>query len=323
MVTAAARAEIRYADDDAQYDRQQSISAIRKCLKAARVRSKYAVCGIYGPDVAVRSFCFPPLPAEELEQAVLLEAEQVCPFDMDRFVIDYQIINTETADADKGKEDAAASSIRGILAAATTEVISKRKQLIKDASLHCVFMDVNSLAPLNCFMAFEERGPGQTLAILDIGSSYTNLTVRGRKGLPFIRDIEYGGNDIIKRLARECQIPLQAARKILWSSDVTLPQRGYDDVLEKACSKLLTNITQTLRYYTVQESAPIDTIYVCGGFAQARSIILLLDSHMPCAVKQWNPFPKIRCQDKAPGTEVLKAHGPAMVVAAGLAMRMF
>jgi Tfp pilus assembly PilM family ATPase len=46
-----------------------------------------------------------------------------------------------------------------------------------------------------------------------------------------------------------------------------------------------------------------------------------LNNHLPAAVVLWNPFEKIRCEADRSCEEILQKNGPAMAVAAGLAMR--
>jgi Tfp pilus assembly PilM family ATPase len=96
---------------------------------------------------------------------------------------------------------------------------------------------------------------------------------------------------------------------------------------EAACSRLVTDITNTVRYYGAQaRSSDIQRILVCGGFALFGELVALLDSQLPVEVKLWNPFEKMRCQvgRNHRGVlvkSILRKNGPAMAVAAGLAMR--
>jgi Tfp pilus assembly PilM family ATPase len=84
---------------------------------------------------------------------------------------------------------------------------------------------------------------------------------------------------------------------------------------------LIVDVTETLRYYTAQEkSAIVEKIFVCG-FAAVKGFVELLDSHLPARTVLWNPFDKIPCDGNQNCRDVLKKHGHAMAVAAGLAMR--
>jgi Tfp pilus assembly PilM family ATPase len=91
--------------------------------------------------------------------------------------------------------------------------------------------------------------------------------------------------------------------------------------LEKYCRKLIVDVTETLRYYTAQEkSAVVEKIFVCG-FTPVKGFVELLDSRLPARTVLWNPFDKIPCDGDQNCRDVLKKNGPAMAVAAGLAMR--
>ena len=58
---AAGRAEVVQHDNVNRMKTNALVAAIRKCVKAAEIKTKYAVCAICGPDVAARRFKFPAL----------------------------------------------------------------------------------------------------------------------------------------------------------------------------------------------------------------------------------------------------------------------
>jgi hypothetical protein len=88
------------------YTRYQYISPQRP------TGSKMAVCGVSGPEVAVRDFEFPPLSAEDIDAAVQLEASQVCPFNAADSAVDYHLMPNGD------------NKIRGVLVAATNTLTS-------------------------------------------------------------------------------------------------------------------------------------------------------------------------------------------------------
>lgn len=325
VVIAASRAEIPQSEGtNSDVGNFNMVAAIRKCLKSAHIRSKYAVTGLCGPDIVIRSFSYSSLNKEDINQAVIKEAEQVCPFEINQYIVDYQIIYESTQFvSDEHEQDAEEEKISlGILAAATDEIVVQTRHLIKDAALRCVYMDVNGLALLNCLMQQERIPAGQAIAILDIGSSFTNLAVMRHNGLPFIRDIPHAGNDIINRFANENNLSPDLVNDILFNpNDTNQSSQETYTIMHNCCARLLTEISQTLRYYMAQESTRIGRIYVCGGFAQAKGLIELIESQLPAQVQLWNPFVKIRCQAGMPGLEIIKNNGAALAVAAGLAMR--
>src|SRR4030042_1187879 len=270
-----------------------------------------ALCGVCGPETSVRYFKFPLLPPEELQGAILLEAAQVCPFNIDDSAVDYQLMpNGDGNDC-------------GVLVAATNKLIERKRQLAKDACLDCVLMDIDGLALLNCFSEYEKVEAGRTVVILSVGSSYTTLAIMGANSLPFIRDIACAGGTIVRDIAAEKGISMEAVKKALFSRENTAgPEVDIGASLEKACQKLIVDVTETLRYYTAPgKSDIVEKVFVCG-FAAGKRLVELLDSRLPARAVLWNPFDKLPCDGDQNCRSVLKEHGHAMTVAAGLAMRL-
>jgi type IV pilus assembly protein PilM len=311
-VTAAGIVDIAGEEKSGKNHKEiNTVGAISKCLRSAGVQTQLAVCSVCGPEVAVRYFKFPSLLPEEIEGAVLLEAAQVCPFNVDNSAVDYQLM--------PNGED----SVCGVLVAATNKLIKGKSQLAQEASLNTVLMDVDGLALLNCFGEYEKPETSRTTAILNVGSSSTNLAIMGDNSLPFVRDIAYAGETIVKEIADENGVAPETVSRILSgceNSDSTQLEIG--DSLKKACRKLIVDVTKTLRYYTAQEKSTIvEKIFVCGGFAMVKGFVELLDEQLPAAVVLWNPFDKIGCDAGQQCRDILQKSGPAMAVAAGLAMR--
>ena len=292
------------------------IKAIRKCIKSSQIKTRYAVCGLSGPDVAARCFKFPGLRAGEINNAVLFEAEHVCPFDHGQFIVDYQVI-------DKGNNDSKNNDqIKGVLVASTADAIGRKSRLARAAYINCVLMDVEGLALLNCFSHCEKSVPGETTAILDVGSKFTNLAILRDDKLPFVRDIFHAADEIVDHIASESDISSQAVRDNLYSrQDKAQDSKQLTDSLETACANLVTDITETLRYHFVQHGHTVDKILVCGGFANANGFIEFLDSKLSAEVILWNPLSKMKIAPKANFADIIEQYGPSLVVAAGLAMR--
>jgi type IV pilus assembly protein PilM len=319
-VIAAGRTEVMGdgADDRAKIN--NLVTAIRKCVKSARIKTKHAVCGICGPSVALRPFKLPVMETKEIEEAVLSEAEQVCPFERGQFIVDYQLFHNARGKLQESANSQQNNKIQGVFAAAATNMIGYKNQLVKAASLNCVLMDVDGLALLNCFLECEKPERSETIAILGVGEAFTNLVISGSNGTPFVRDIPHAADEIINHVAGEHNLSGQAARDILCGS----PDKDIGEFkgsLERSSAKLIADIAQTLRYYTVEEGQGVAKIFVCGGFAGTNGFIELLNNQLPLEVVLWNPFNKMRYGGAAHGIEMLKEQGFALALAAGLAMR--
>jgi type IV pilus assembly protein PilM len=291
-----------------------SSRAVHNCVRLSGIRTKSAVCAVGGSQVAVRDFEFPPIPAEQIERAVFLEAKQVCPFNTDQIAVDYHL----AADAD--------NKTKGYLVVATDNVVKSMVRLVDRVHLDCVLMDVDGLALLNCFNELEKPQKDHGTAILNIGSSNTTFAVEGDDGSPFIRNLSYAGDNIIEGIAAENEMTPEAVRAMFSGETKEIPP-NIQDSFGRACNRLINEINKTVRYYAAQErSSDIRKILVCGGFAMFGELVKILDDNLPMDVELWNPFEKMRCyvgrnHRGALVKNIVRKHGPALAVAAGLAMR--
>jgi len=316
------------ADDRAKIG--NVVKAIRKCIKSAQIKTKYAVCGISGPNVALRRFRFPAVGAEEIETAVLFEAQQACPFEQGQFIVDYQLFENNTAgDLREPSNSRESGAIRGVLAAATMDIIGHKSQVVKAASLNCVLIDVDGLALLNCFLECEKRERGEPVAtrqrgepigVICVGGKITNFGILGGDGVPFVRDIGHAADEIVADIANKQNVSSPVVRDILdGSSDKNISE--FEGSMEKACAGLTGDILQTLRYYSAQEGQTVRRIYVCGDFARAKGFVELLNSQLPAEAVVWNPFDRMHFDGSRSSAKMLKEHGCRLALAAGLAMR--
>jgi type IV pilus assembly protein PilM len=140
-------------------------------------------------------------------------------------------------------------------------------------------------------------------------------------GWPFIRDMTYAGNDIVAQISAENDTSIEKVREILFS-EPTVSDQELQNFLTKACQRLIGDVGETLRYYTAQSSSSnVEKLFICGGFALADGFVELLNSRFGVEAVLWNPFDKIQFNGNRQFEDVCAKTGPAMAVAAGLAMR--
>jgi type IV pilus assembly protein PilM len=325
-VVSAAITDIDPVESESDSKEDNTIKAVQKCLMFSKTRSKWAICSVSGIEVAVRHFKFPPLEPDVLDGAIRLEASQVCPFNIDDAVVDYQLIHNGSTDGptNGSNEGTKEESVAGILVAATNDVIRRKLDIVQKASLNCVLMDVDGLALLNCLMeSKKDISHISSAAILDVGGSTTTLAVMSENNFPFVRTVPYAGKDIVSQIARDNNVTPQIVRKDIYStSGTTVPAENLRKSMEKACQKLVSDVAETLRYHNAQEkSSPVEQILVCGGFGMVKGFVDILNRQLPVKAVLWNPFDTMKCTVSKQILDVIQSKGPVMAVAAGLAMR--
>jgi len=293
--------------------------AIWRCLHMLREPQATVVCGLSGPDVAVRTFDFPALPRKQLASAIELEAAQVCPFPLEESTVAHQVLTGPTG---KVSKQGSPERTTGIFAAAKNSVIGQRRELCEHGKAYCMVVDVDGLALLNCLEACNVRKPGEKSLILNLGSSYTNLAILSDDGLPFVRDLGYAGAGIVSHI---CQGTGQSRETVLGALERTDEKRfAFPELqpsLKEACATLADRVIETVRYYGTTRSSPaLDRVFLCGGLARVDTIIEVMAGLLSGTVELWNPLSLLPVTRAVRKSELVE-QGPAFAVALGLAMR--
>ncbi len=310
-VVSAATAPVSRGGDGFVNSIENTIEGINQCLNSLNTSTSYVVSGLSGPEVVVRNFQFPTLDEEELQSAVELEASQVCPFEKDQSVIEYQVLEKDER------------QVRGILVSVKKSKLADRKNIIEESDASLVLMDIEGLALLNCLKECEKPLPDKTYFIIDIGANYTNLVVLYGGDIPVIRDVPLGRNQIIERMAAKTNRTAEDLRKVLFGnrvSDRSDPHIG--EHLPEACRPLTTEIIDTIRFCENDSRAgEIEKIYLSGLFSTSNGFMDTLNENLPVRAVLWNPLEKMEYKESSSSGQLVRDYGCNLAVAAGLAMR--
>jgi type IV pilus assembly protein PilM len=316
LATAAAYALVEPAQDQAVRE-ENIVRAIHECFVKAEITASHnAVCGLSGPEVAVRSFSFPSLPDEALEQAIQLEAQQVCAFDPGHSIVDFQLIEEDSP----LRPDENQAIRKGYFVVGLEDAVNQKIRLAQQAHIKPTILDVNSLAALNCLCQLEDSLSNEMFALLDVGHTHSYLAILGSDGMPFVRDLTCSSQQIIATISEQSKKTVPEVRKGL-AEDIFDDERP-EMALKTACGKLIADVLETLRFYSLQgNTEKVSRVYLCGGLASAKSFVRLMKQALPVQVMVFDPSMKIHCVTGDKTEKILKQYGPDMAVAAGLAMR--
>ena len=314
IISGGGKVEIsQYSVSSSENKIARTVEAICKCVDLCGCRSNRAVCAVDAPDVAVRSFCFDPMPPEDTGYSILMEAEHISPTDMDHTVVDYQLVG--------GYEEC--REIKGMLAAARSDAIMDKCHLAEKANLHTVLVDVDSLALINCFTRFCKADKTDVTAIVNLGDLWTNLAVVGGDRLPFIRTISYAGNEIMRTVASVCGVSTPEVQSILFQENVL--HEKYNPVRESfllRLSEIVPEINETLRYCQARErNCSVERVLLCGDFAVIDGVVDLFGERLSQRVDLWNPVKVAGLSTSITNRDELEKQGPGMAIALGLSMR--
>jgi type IV pilus assembly protein PilM len=298
-----------------QIGEAERVEAIRLCLQGSGLKNPMAVCAVSGPQVVLSRFEFGPLPLQAIRQAVELEARQICPFDFEQSVLDYQLTSGPAHDGSAGGR-----STRGFSVMVPRVMVDEQVERLKRAGGRAVYLDLSGLGALNCLVYCRRPAPDQMLILLDLGSDFTHVLVRGSDGIPLVRCLSSGGQTLLDQIALGTHRSADEARRALLGAEPS--DSAFEAGLRTAAGKWMADIKETLRYALMQNpGASLSRIDLCGDWALSASLLSLLKESLPAAVEVFNPFTDLSLGEAVQEDDELIQAGPVFATAAGLAMR--
>jgi type IV pilus assembly protein PilM len=272
------------------------------------------VVSMSGHGIISDKFTFKIDSKENAEELILWEAGQRSPFDVDDITLDYKILhrNNET------------SEVEVLLVAAKNQVMQSYIDLLYDAGLKPVIIDVDAFANNNCYALECGNSPSDgVVALLNIGHDLTNITFIKNGIYHSTRDISTAGEFFNKTIQRNLGLsPEDAVLALKGRSTVILDKDALIQSIQYAVEELSSGIDLALSYFRSSEkNDSIDKIVLSGGGAYIPHIVELLGKRHQTSVQVANPLSAIQYDQELFGTMEPQNISALFTVAVGLALR--
>ena len=298
--------------------KSQAASALASYLKTSDFPSNKAVTSICGNSVIVRYVKMARMSAEDLSKSIKFEAEPYIPFNIEDVNLSFSILGESIEDG--------APQMETVLVAAKKDSVDVRIDLLREAGLEPVILDVDAFALEN---AFETVFPGvqeETVLFMNVGASFTNMSIVEKGISRVVRDVFIAGNTFTKAIQRQFQCDVRTAeqKKITYglaedAADAEAQQ--INEILIPVARDLLSEVQRSIDFYLSQgPERSIHKIYLCGGTANLKMLDQFLSNELKIPVEIFNPLAMVQ---NAPLdlSDEQRTLLPQMAVAVGLATR--
>jgi len=295
-----ALAEIDYPsaarDDGDPATRGARVQAIRTALAASGTdtsKSCVVVTAVEGPSISAKHVTFPKMPGPTLAESIGWEAKKHVPFGGSEFVLDFQLLPMESADAE--------DEMHVLLAAAEQRHIDDHVGLVCEAGVEPLVVD---LAPLALMNELDEEGlmDGGAVAAIDIGVGTLSVSIYRKGGLLLVRSVRMPVNagDAARGAAGDRTESAEARSR--WQTFV------------------LKEVQRSLAFYNTETGRRgIDRIFLTGGRALADGIAGQFTEALRVETEVLNPLERV--ESAVIDATELKPQGPRFALAMSLARR--
>jgi type IV pilus assembly protein PilM len=298
--------------EGAVMDANRVSEAIKELLVAQKIKTKEVILSVSGSSVIIKRISIADMTDEELAESIKWEAEQYIPFSIDDVNVDFQKLGPGAAE---GQADV-------LLVAVKKDKINDYVNLVKDAGLEPVVVDVDAFALANMCELNYVMEAGIT-ALLNIGASVMNINIL-RDGVSiFTRDITVGGNRYTEALQRDAGLSYDDAEKIKRNETVDGTDREQlNGIIATVTEDIVGEIQRSFDFFrSTTGSDKVSRVLLSGGCAKISQFTKVLSERLEIPVDIINPFKNIKVDPKYFEAGFISDAAPLAAIAVGLAMR--
>jgi type IV pilus assembly protein PilM len=290
---------------------------IGKAVAKCRPSTKLAAVAVAGSAVITKSIEMDAnLSDEEMESQIIVEADQYIPYPLDEVSIDFEI--QAAVENNPGRVDV-------LLAACRRENVEEWQLVLEMGGLQAKIVDVEAYTMERAFNLIHSQlgslGHENTVAVVDIGSTMTTLSILHNGHSVYTREQLFGGKQLTEEIQRHYGMSVQDAGHA--KKNGGLPANYETSVLMPFKEAIVQQVSRSLQFFFASgKYDKVDSIVLAGGSASIPDLAPLVQARIGSPTVVANPFVDMLVSNKVDAV-ALRNDAPAMMIACGLAMRSF
>ncbi len=181
--------------------------ATSEAIRFMAIPQSLVVGALPGQTVVIRYPHLPDMPYDQISMSIENEAAQSIPYDLSEVFIDWSLLDKVTEDEE--------TTLKVLLIAARHEVIESRVQIADASGIQYGILSVDSLSLADAAECCDLLRVGESVAIINIGSSSTSIHFVKDGVSNFIRDVSWGAQELIQAIAKGRRCDYDEAERIL------------------------------------------------------------------------------------------------------------
>lgn len=294
-------------------DRDAVMFNLQSLIDECDPKEKDVVVSISGHALITDKLIIDKKTGSEAEQAILFEAEQRAPFDVDDVALDHHVIriNEET------------NKMEVLMVAARKEFLEGFLGMIVDCGLNPVIVDTDAFACFNAYVNNYELDPNRTTVLVNIGHDVTNVLYIFDGCYHSTRDISVGTRGIFNAVQQEFRLNHELTnRAIRGQMEGSIDQDMLKATIVSAGEDIVNGLELAFNYFKSQaKTDTIDWMVLSGGGALFPYLPEFLQSKLQIPLEICNPLRNVEYDpERFEGMEPEKI-APLLAVSVGMAMR--
>jgi type IV pilus assembly protein PilM len=290
------------------------VDGLRSLWDRLRLKQKDVALAIAGHSVIIKKITVPVMTKEELAEQIPWEAEHHIPFARDDVEIDYQVVTQRNS----------GGQMELLLVAAKKEVVHDYAAVAREAGLSPLVVDVAAFTVQNAFEVNYQMAPGETVVLINIGASISNINILRDKISTFTRDVTIGGSSFTEEIQKQLNVSHDEAEayKVGGSQNEhgVIPHE-VERIIEGVAEVMAGEFQRSLDFYLATSAeANVSKIFLSGGSAKVAALHRAIEKRSRLPVEVLDAWRRVAL-DQRLDPDFLRAHAPEAMVGVGLSLR--
>ncbi len=291
-------------------DRQLVVETIQNLFESKRIKTRNVASAVSGRAVIVKKIQMDRMTPEDAREAINWEAEQHVPYDINEVCLDFQIL--------EGNSDPKHMEV--LLVAAKREMLVSYADLIREAGLNPLVLDVDAFAVQNVLSLNYDFAPEEVVAMVDIGSEISNINIV-KNGIPlYTQDLSVGGTNFVDAVQKSFNLSQAEAEAAVRGEEQM--EFDMDQVVRSTAEELAMGIERSILYLqTSGETEPLSRILLTGGGVRIPGLVAFLNERHQAPVEVADALRRVQYDPALFGDKRPEELAPGLTVGLGLALR--
>lgn len=295
------------------------VDAIRNLTRRIHLSGKGMAIAVSGNAVIIKRLTIPAMEGPALDEQMEWEVRQNIPFSREDVVVDHEVLVQQTPQG----------QMEVLLVAAKREVVQQYNQAVRDAGFQPLVVDTAAFALQNAVEGGIGYARGEAVAIINVGASYSTLSIVNN-GMPsFNRDISAGGNTYTTAIQQRLAVSVDGAEAYKVGGAIAAAGGGAD-VVPQEVHRILAQVSEQVAeqfqrsldfYINDAVDTQLTRIYLAGGSSLVPQLPKAIQDRSRIPVEILDPFVRVEVDARRFDVNYLRANAPVAAIAFGLALR--
>lgn len=285
--------------------------AMKNLVTKNKLTGKYISTSLSGDSIVVKKINMPIMSADDLKDAIAVEAEQYIPFSINEVNLSHFVLDT--------MHDSGLMTV--LLVAARKKVIQNYMDAMNFAKLRPAVIDIDGLALCNAY-EFTHPGNADDVILIDIGANMLNIMVLN-KGIPLvIKDEAGGGQYLTDEISVAFNMDMQDAEAVKFGSEAPPDPQKLKNIFDRLVGNWIAAVERVMDLSRNEDpDYRPRKMFLSGGSSLINGLADEFSQYFGLETTLFNPLLYTTYNTKKFDPDYIKYIGPQMAVSFGLALR--